>query len=187
LKLFHKPVVLLCNFFVQDVKYWSRDILCTEVSHKGKSCSIFLNQHNLIWSKYQTGYIMWHSRLMIYIPWGEFSYQTGYIMWHSRLMIYIPFGCASGNIYPVWKPKVYTLLSSNYHYNGKSVCTSIFQIKAFYLKKLHFNCTFSLNPVILFEKYWYILIFHYSDNSKKVRYILLVSKTKFHVQVVEIW
>ena len=28
-----------------------------------------------------------------------FSYQTGYIMWHSRLMIYIPFGCASGNIY----------------------------------------------------------------------------------------
>jgi hypothetical protein len=27
-----------------------------------------------------------------------FSYQTGYIMWHSRLMIYIPFGCASGNI-----------------------------------------------------------------------------------------
>jgi hypothetical protein len=27
-----------------------------------------------------------------------FSYQTGYIMWHSRLMLYIPFGCASGNI-----------------------------------------------------------------------------------------
>jgi hypothetical protein len=27
-----------------------------------------------------------------------FSYQTGYIMWHSRLMIYIPFG-AEGNIY----------------------------------------------------------------------------------------
>jgi hypothetical protein len=25
-----------------------------------------------------------------------FSYQTGYIMWHSRLMLYIPFG--SGNI-----------------------------------------------------------------------------------------
>jgi hypothetical protein len=28
------------------------------------------------------------------------NYQTGYIMWHSRLMIYIPFGCASGNIDP---------------------------------------------------------------------------------------
>jgi hypothetical protein len=27
-----------------------------------------------------------------------FSYQTVYIMWHSRLMLYIPFGCASGNI-----------------------------------------------------------------------------------------
>jgi hypothetical protein len=27
-----------------------------------------------------------------------FSYQTGYIMWHSRLMLYILFGCASGNI-----------------------------------------------------------------------------------------
>jgi hypothetical protein len=44
-----------------------------------------------------------------------------------------------------WEPKVYTLLSANYHYNGKSVC--IFQIKTFYLKKLHFNCTFSLDPV----------------------------------------
>jgi hypothetical protein len=29
-----------------------------------------------------------------------FSYQTGYIMWHSRLRIYIPFGCASVNIEP---------------------------------------------------------------------------------------
>jgi hypothetical protein len=29
-----------------------------------------------------------------------FSYQTGYIMWHSQLMIYIPFGYASGNIDP---------------------------------------------------------------------------------------
>ena len=29
-----------------------------------------------------------------------FSYQTGYIMWHSRLTMYIPFGCASGNIDP---------------------------------------------------------------------------------------
>ena len=29
-----------------------------------------------------------------------FSYQTGYIMWHSRLRIYIPFGCTSGNIEP---------------------------------------------------------------------------------------
>ena len=28
-----------------------------------------------------------------------FSYQTGYIMWHSRLRIYIPWGAAEGNIY----------------------------------------------------------------------------------------
>jgi hypothetical protein len=33
-----------------------------------------------------------------------FSYQTGYIMWHSRLRVYIPWAaaegnCASGNIY----------------------------------------------------------------------------------------
>jgi hypothetical protein len=28
-----------------------------------------------------------------------FSYQTGYIMWHSRLKIYIPWGAAEGNIY----------------------------------------------------------------------------------------
>ena len=27
-----------------------------------------------------------------------FSYQTGYIMWHSRLRIYIPRGAAEGNI-----------------------------------------------------------------------------------------
>jgi hypothetical protein len=28
-----------------------------------------------------------------------FSYQTGYIMWHSRLRIYIPWGAAEGNIH----------------------------------------------------------------------------------------
>jgi hypothetical protein len=28
-----------------------------------------------------------------------FSYQTGYIMWHSRLRIYIPWGAAEGKIY----------------------------------------------------------------------------------------
>ena len=28
-----------------------------------------------------------------------FSYQTGYIMWHSRLRIYIPWGAAERNIY----------------------------------------------------------------------------------------
>ena len=44
---------------------------------------------------YQTGYIMWHSRLRIYIPWGA----AEYIMWHSRLRIYIPWGAAEGNIY----------------------------------------------------------------------------------------
>ena len=44
----------------------------------------------------------------------------------------------------------FTLLSANYHYYGKSVC--IFQIKAFYLKKLHFNCTFSLDPVSIIYK-----------------------------------
>ena len=49
------------------------------------------------------------------------------------------------------EPKVYTLLSANYHYNGKSVC--IFQIKTFYLKKLHFNCTFSLDPVSIIYSY----------------------------------
>jgi hypothetical protein len=30
-----------------------------------------------------------------------FSYQTGYIMWHSRLMIYIPFGVTSYFMYRV--------------------------------------------------------------------------------------
>jgi hypothetical protein len=29
-----------------------------------------------------------------------FSYQTRYIMWHSLLTMYIPFGCTSGNIDP---------------------------------------------------------------------------------------
>jgi hypothetical protein len=68
---------------------------------------------------YQTGYIMWHSRLKmyisfiydyiqaikfprtiyIYIYYMLFSYQTGYIMWHSRLRIYIPLGAAEGNIH----------------------------------------------------------------------------------------
>jgi hypothetical protein len=41
----------------------------------------------------------------------------------------------------------------DYHYNGKSVC--IFQIKAFYLKKLHFNCTLSLDPVSIIYKQGY--------------------------------
>jgi ABC-type phosphate/phosphonate transport system permease subunit len=45
-----------------------------------------------------------------------FSYQTGYIMWHSRRMIYIPFGCASGNIDP--KP---TLSDSWLTYNNVSI------------------------------------------------------------------
>jgi len=44
----------------------------------------------------------------------------------------------------------YTLLSANYHYNGKSVC--IIHIKTFYLKKLHFNCIFSLDPVSIIYK-----------------------------------
>jgi hypothetical protein len=43
------------------------------------------------------------------------------------------------------------MYSFNYHYNGKSVC--IFQIKAFYLKKLHFNSTFSLDPVSIIYNY----------------------------------
>jgi hypothetical protein len=41
-----------------------------------------------------------------------FSYQTGYIMRHSRLMIYIPFGCASGNIDP--KPGRHSSMTSKY-------------------------------------------------------------------------
>jgi hypothetical protein len=53
--LFNIFMKITDTFLLNDVKYLSRDILCTEVSHKGKSCSIFLNQHNLIWSK---GYIM---------------------------------------------------------------------------------------------------------------------------------
>jgi hypothetical protein len=32
------------------------DILCTEMSHKEKSCSIFLNQHNSICSKFNKLY-----------------------------------------------------------------------------------------------------------------------------------
>jgi hypothetical protein len=36
-----------------DVKYLSRDNLCTEVSHKGNSYSIFLYQHNFICSKFK--------------------------------------------------------------------------------------------------------------------------------------
>ena len=34
-----------------------------------------------------------------YIYYMLFIYQTGYIMWHSRLMIYIPRGAAEGNIF----------------------------------------------------------------------------------------
>jgi hypothetical protein len=58
------------------------------VSHEGKYCTKFLNQYSFICSKFY--------KLYKY----KFSYQTGYIMWHSRLTIYIPFGCASGNIDP---------------------------------------------------------------------------------------
>jgi hypothetical protein len=38
-----------------------------------------------------------------------FSYQTGYIMWHSRLRIYIHFGFTSGNI--DHKPGIFTRTS----------------------------------------------------------------------------
>jgi hypothetical protein len=34
-----------------------------------------------------------------------------------------------------------------YRIQTKNATESIFQIKAFYLKELHFNCTFSLDPV----------------------------------------
>ena len=37
--------------------------------------------------------------LTVHIYYMLFSYQTGYIMWHSRLRIYIPWGAAEGNIY----------------------------------------------------------------------------------------
>ena len=46
------------SLLFNDVKYLSRDILCTEVSHKGKSCSIFLNQHNFICSKFNKLFII---------------------------------------------------------------------------------------------------------------------------------
>jgi hypothetical protein len=49
-------VFAYCHSLFKDVKYLSRDILCTEVSHKGKSCSIFLNQHNFICSKFDKLY-----------------------------------------------------------------------------------------------------------------------------------
>jgi hypothetical protein len=41
------PFSYLWHSLFNDIKYLSRDILCTEVSHKGKSFSIFLNQHKL--------------------------------------------------------------------------------------------------------------------------------------------
>ena len=37
--------------------------------------------------------------IYIYTYYMLFSYQTGYIMWHSRLRIYIPWGAAEGNIH----------------------------------------------------------------------------------------
>jgi hypothetical protein len=73
------------------------------VSHKGKYCTKFLNQYSFICSKffklYKYNINISHNKTtgLIYLL---FSYQTGYIMWHSRIMLYIPFGCASGNIDP---------------------------------------------------------------------------------------
>jgi hypothetical protein len=63
------------DVILQWVKICVTSYFMYRVSHEGKYCTKFLNQYS-------------------------FSYQTGYIMWHSRLMIYIPFGCASGNIDP---------------------------------------------------------------------------------------
>jgi hypothetical protein len=54
----------------------------------------YLWRHSSMTSKYVSRHISCMGCLM------KFSYQTGYIMWHSRLMLYIPFGCASGNINP---------------------------------------------------------------------------------------
>ena len=62
-------IMLLYSTFTQIYTHWpdrnavlaSRQcllhiMLCTEVSHKGKSCSIFLNQHNFICSKFHKLY-----------------------------------------------------------------------------------------------------------------------------------
>jgi hypothetical protein len=48
-----------------------------------------------------------------------FSYQTGYIMWHSRLRIYIPWGTCDipglGSIFPEAQPKGIYIISRECH------------------------------------------------------------------------
>jgi hypothetical protein len=74
------------------------------VSHEGKYCTKFLNQYSFICSKFYKLYkynsCIYKKTMVKSVIYLLFSYQTGYIMWHSRLMIYIPFGCASRNIDP---------------------------------------------------------------------------------------
>jgi hypothetical protein len=51
---------------------------------------------------------VFNKKMVKFVIYLLFSYQTGYIMWHSRLMIYIPWGAAEGNI--DHKPGMYILL-----------------------------------------------------------------------------
>ena len=127
---------------------------------------------------YHTGYTMWHSRLMIYIPFG--SYQTGYIMWHSWLMIYIPFGCASGNI----------------HSRVKSISTLRYFPIYFILDHLFSTHSPEVIPCLLFMKFSAlnpkINIVSTSYNFRKILFILFLMtwfkhKVRFFSSNLAIW
>jgi hypothetical protein len=70
-----------------------------------------------------------------------FSYQTGYIMWHSRLMIYISFGCTSGNV------TLYTLSDSWIIY--KVLLHWISNLHIFFLLMNILYCIFCLKDAFL--------------------------------------
>jgi hypothetical protein len=68
-KIFNNVLNMNWDYVRGLVWFGSVYILCTEVSHKGKSCSIFLNQHNLIWSKFYKLY-NYNINILHYKPTG---------------------------------------------------------------------------------------------------------------------
>jgi hypothetical protein len=90
-----------------DVVEWSRSL---DVRLSEWCCSVSMvwvqipsrEEQNLTALKSNSNTVWFNFQTYIYIYYMLFSYQTGYIMWHSRLMIYIPW---AGNVtlyYPVW-------------------------------------------------------------------------------------
>jgi hypothetical protein len=104
------------------------------------------------------------------------SYQTGYIMWHSRLRFYIPWGAAEGNIYP--KPGMSHYIPCLYYEFNHCFCSNtesnrIKYICVFYIHFSYFKMSLSVPPIFFLQRRQNMcdVIFHVRGvSSRKILY-----------------